>query len=148
MRNTVRRYALVAAAVLGVLAPAPAAMAQEQGTVSVTVQYKGKGTVDASHRIWVWLFDNPDIGPGSFPIGEQSIDKNGGTATFTAVAGKQVYIAVAYDAAGGFQGQAPPPSGSPTALYGQKGPTDPPQPVTPGADGKVTIVLTDAQRMP
>ena len=144
---TFHRLVLVGLVALGGIAHAPAAAAQEQG-VSVTVQYKGKGTVDASHRVWVWLFDTPDIGPASMPIDEQAIDKNGGTATFSGVTAKQVYIAVAYDEGGGFMGQAAPPSGSPIAIYGQKGAEDPPQPVVPGAKGKVTIVLTDAQRMP
>ena len=37
--------------------------------VNVTVKYNGKGgVVDANHRIWVWLFTSPDIGPGSTPI--------------------------------------------------------------------------------
>jgi hypothetical protein len=136
-----------AVALMGFVALTPA-LAQEPSGVSVTVQYKGKGTVDASHRLWVWLFDTPNIGADSFPIGEMSIDKNGGTATFSGVGAKQVYIAVAYDEGGGFVGQAPPPPGSPVAIYGQKGPEDPPLAVTPGAKAKVTVILTDAQRMP
>jgi hypothetical protein len=141
------RFVLAGAAVLSLVTLAPVVTAQEGNGVSVTVQYKGKGTVDASHRLWVWLFDNPNIGPEAIPIGEQSIDKNGGTATFQVTA-KQVYVAVAYDEAGGFAGQAPPPSGSPIALYGQTAPDEKPQPVTPGAGGKVKVVFTDALRMP
>jgi hypothetical protein len=146
--NTLSRFVLVVAAVLACLAHAPVVTAQEQNGVSVTVQYKGKGTVDASHRLWVWLFDNPNIGPDSFPIGEQSTDKNGGTVTFPAVSATEVYVAVAYDEGGGFAGQAPPPPGSPIALYGQTGPDVKPQPVTPGANGKITVIFTDAVRMP
>jgi hypothetical protein len=145
--NTFPRLVFVAAAMLAGVAQIPGATAQEQNGVSVTVQYKGKGAVDASHRLWVWLFDNPNIGPDSFPIGEQSTDKNGGTVTFPAVSVKEVYVAVAYDEGGGFAGQAPPPPGSPIALYGQTGPDVKPQPVTPGANGKVTVIFTDAVRM-
>ena len=115
--------------------------------VRVTVKYAGKGAVDATHRLWVWLFDNPQIGPGSIPIGEMSIEKNGGTASFTGVAAGQVYIAVAYDEKGGFVGQAPPPPGSPVGFYGAKTPTDPPMAVAPGPKGVVSMTLTDAQRM-
>jgi hypothetical protein len=114
--------------------------------VNVTVKYTGAGTVDANRRIWVWLFDNPNIGPDSIPIGEQSITKNGGTASFTTATG-EVYIAVAYDEQGGFMGQAPPPSGSPVMMYGMNA-KDPPQPVTPGPKGKVTVTFDDSQRMP
>ena len=114
-------------------------------SVSVTVKYTGAGAVDDSHRIWVWIFDNPAIGPESIPIGEQSIAKNGGIATFSTTT-RQVYIAIAYDEKGGFIGQAPPPSGSPVAMYGMNGPDDTPQPVTPGE--KVAITFDDMMRMP
>lgn len=127
----------------------PAAQAKtEAGAVSVTVKYGGKGMVDPEHKIWVWLFDSPEIGPGSIPIDERSIDKNGGTATFSNVSTPEVYIAVAYDEKGGFAGQAPPPSGSPIAMWGMKAATDKPQPVTPGPKGAVSIALSDLQRMP
>ena len=114
------------------------------GDVNVTVKYTGKGTVDASHRIWVWLFTSPDIGPGAIPIAEASIDKNGGVASFANVGADQVWIAIAFDEAGGFAGAAPPPSGSPITLYTDaKGPAA----VTPGAAGKVTVAFDDSQRM-
>ena len=46
---------------------APLATHVAAGTVKVTVHYKGKGKVDASHKIWVWVFDTPNIGPGAMP---------------------------------------------------------------------------------
>lgn len=115
--------------------------------VTVTVKYTGKGAVDAKHKLWVWLFDHPDIGPGSMPIAEDSVDKNGGTVSFSNVTTTPVYIAVAYDEAGGFAGQSPPPPGSPIAIYGVKGPKGEAQPVTPGAKGVVAIAFDETQRM-
>jgi len=82
------------------------------GAVTVTVNYKGKGTVDASHRVWVWLFNTPDIGPASMPIGQMSVEKNGATATFE-VTDERVWIAVAFDEKGVMTGNEPPPSGTP-----------------------------------
>ncbi len=114
--------------------------------VNVTVKYTGAGAVDDHRRIWVWIFDNPNIGADSIPVDERSITKNGEMVTFSATA--PVYIAVAYDEKGGFAGQAPPPSGSPIMMYGMKGPNDPPQPVTPGAKGSVSVTFDDSQRMP
>jgi hypothetical protein len=112
------------------------------------VKYTGKGgTVDADHKIFVWLFDTPNISAGSTPIAELSIEKNGGTARFTDVTAKEVYVAVAFDEKGGFAGNAPPPPGSPIALYGVKTEKDPPVAVTPGPKASVTIALSDAQRM-
>jgi hypothetical protein len=128
------------------LASSALARATESGTVSVTVTYKGKGAVDASHRIWVWVFDSPDIGAGSFPLGETSVDKNGGVASFPGLTVEKVWIAVAYDEAGGFAGSAPPTTGMPVMLYGaEKGA---PLGVTPGDGGKVSLVFDDSRRMP
>lgn len=115
------------------------------GAVTVTVNYTGKGTVDASHRVWVWLFDSPDIGPGSIPIAEMSVEKNGGAATFE-VGSERVWIAVAYDQNGGMSGSAPPASGSPIGIYSTSGGA--PDAVTPGAKGAVAVTFDDSQRMP
>lgn len=115
------------------------------GAVNVTVNYKGKGTVDASHRVWVYLFDTPNIGPGAMPIAIDSVQKNGAVATFD-VAGERVWIAVAYDESGTMTSEAPPASGSPIAIYGST-PTAP-EPVAPGAKASVTITFDDSQRMP
>jgi hypothetical protein len=138
---------LTQAAMTAQTKPAPPTAAADTSAVTVTAKYAGKGTVDSTHRIWVWLFDTPDIGPGSIPIGEMSIEKNGGTATFPSVTTKEVYVAVAYDEKGGFLGQAPPPLGSPIAFYGVKAATDKPMAIVPGAKGKVTLTFTDTQRM-
>ena len=141
-------YALaILMVLLAGMATASAKQAKPDGAVNVTVKYNGKGTVDANHRLWVWLFTSPDIGSQSIPIAEMSIEKNGGTASFPSVAATEVYIAVAYDEAGGFGGSAPPPPGSPIAMYGVKTSDTPPQAVTPGPKGAVTITFDDAQRM-
>lgn len=115
------------------------------GSVNVTVNYKGSGTVDGSHRVWVWLFDSPDIGPGSMPIAELSVDKNGAAATFE-VGVDQVWIAVAFDEKGVMSGSAPPPSGSPIGIYASS--SGAPEAVMPGAKGAVTVTFDDSQRMP
>lgn len=115
------------------------------GPVEVTVNYKGKGAVDSSHRVWVWLFDTPDIGAGSIPVAEMTIEKNGGTATFE-VGSSQVWIAVAYDEKGIMAGNAPPPSGTPIGIHASA--TGAPEPVTTGTKKPVVVVFDDSQRMP
>ena len=117
----------------------------EAGAVKVSVTYKGKGAVDANHRIWVWLFDTPDIGPGSMPIAESSIDSNGGAATFDVIDAKRVYIAVAFDESGTMNGNAPPPSGSPIGILLSK--DGAPRSVAPDEDA-VSVMFDDSQRMP
>ena len=119
-------------------------VATSAGTVKVTVNYKGKGTVDASHKVWVYVFDNPNIGAGSMPIDLTSLDKNGAEASFE-VAASQVWIAVAFDEQGSMTGDGPPPPGSPVGiLLGPSGP----QAVTPGDKGTVTLTFDDTTRMP
>lgn len=123
-------------------APADDAVA---GKVTVTVNYKGSGTVDASHQVWVWLFDTPDIGPGSMPIAEAAVAKNGEAATFE-VDHERVWIAVAYDEKGVMSGNSPPASGSPIGIYASG--TGAPEGVTPGATGAVVLAFDDSIRMP
>jgi hypothetical protein len=115
------------------------------GAVKVTVNYKGKGTVDARHRVWVWLFTSPDIGPGTMPIAETSIDVNGATAAFDGIDAEHVWVAAAFDESGSMNGSAPPPSGSPIGIY--LGSDGAPKSVVPG-EAPVMMTFTDAVRMP
>ena len=115
------------------------------GTVKVTVNYKGKGTVDAQHRVWVWLFTSPDIGPGSMPIAEISIDANGALATFDGIDAERVWIAAAFDESGTMSGNAPPPSGSPVGVLA--GSDGAPKSVVPG-ESAAAMTFDDTVRMP
>jgi hypothetical protein len=148
MTNTLfgRRAALALACVLCMSMYGAALTAREAGAVKVTVKYTGEGTVDDNHRLWVWLFTTPDIGPGAIPIAEMSTDKNGSTVTFDSVGANEVWIAVAYDTHGGFGGNAPPPSGSPVTIYGME--SGAAKSVTPDTQAVVTMTLSDARRMP
>lgn len=129
----------------GVLNAAPA-VTGNSGTVKVTVTYKGKGTVDTSHKIWVWLFDTPNIGPGAMPIDQVALDKNGADAVFENVAGDKVYVAVAFDEKGVMAGDGPPPTGTPIGIL--MGPDGAPGGVTPGGKDPVTLNFDDTMRMP
>ena len=125
-------------------APIPATAAA--GTVKVTVHYKGEGTVDASHKLWVWVFDTPNIGPGSMPLDQIALDKNGLEAVFNNVVADKVWIAVAYDESGGMTGDAPPPSGTPISILA--GSDGAPAAVMSGAKGTAVVTFDDSQRMP
>jgi hypothetical protein len=129
----------------GVLSAAPA-VTVNSGTVKVTVTYKGKGKVDTSHKLWVWLFDTPNIGPGAMPIDQIALDSNGADAVFENVAGDKVYIAVAFDEQGAMTGDGPPPTGSPVGLL--MGADGTPRSVTPGDKAGATLIFDDTLRMP
>ena len=122
------------------------ALAKVAGTVKVTLNYKGKGTVDGSHRVWVWLFATPDIGPNAMPIAELTVDKNGGVATFEGISGERVWIAAAFDEQGVMSGNAPPPPGTPVGvLIGTDGV---PKGVVPGDPATAVLTFDDSFRMP
>jgi hypothetical protein len=116
------------------------------GTVKVTVNYKGKGTVDPSHRVFVWLFTSPDIGPNAMPIAQLTIEKNGDVATFDGVSAERVWIAVAYDEQGAMTGDGPPPSGTPVGVY--VGSDGAPRAIVPGDSTVAVLTFDDSFRMP
>lgn len=115
------------------------------GAVKVTIHYKGKGKVDGSHKIWVWLFDTPSIGPGAMPIDQSSTEKNDAEVVFDGVAPSQVYIAVAFDETGAMMGDGPPPTGTPIGILSVNGA---PSGVTPGEKGVAVLTFDDSLRMP
>ena len=134
---------LATGAVAGPIAAGPAD--SQDSSVRVTVKYTGKGPVDETHRVWLWLFDTPDIGPGSMPIAELSVGKNGETASFDSVSAAKVWIAAAYDVHGTMSGSAPPPSGTPIGIFASS--TGAPEGVKPG-DKPAILTFDDSQRMP
>lgn len=151
MKNvlTVALTALLVATVAqpgGALNAAPTATHVTAGTVKVKITYKGKGTVDNSHKLWVWLFDTPNIGPGSMPIDQIALDNNGTDAVFENVAGDKVYIVAAFDEKGAMMGDGPPPTGTPVGIL--LGADGTPNGVAPGGKDAVVLNFDDSFRMP
>jgi hypothetical protein len=129
------------------LTAAPLETRTAAGTVKVTIHYKGKGKVDAAHKLWVWVFDSPNIGPTSSPIDQITLDSNDADAVFDGIASETVWIGAAFDESGAMTGNAPPPSGTPIGILA--GTDGAPTAVVPAAKA-ATVVLTfdDSQRMP
>jgi len=132
---------------LGLVALAtPAMIAQESGKLKVTVTYKGAGTVDASHELYLWVFDTPNIGADSVPVATEVITTNGGAASFSGLP-KEVYLAAAFDEKGDYDGTSgPPPPGTPITIYGEMGAAK--GVATGGADAAVAVTFDDTVRMP
>jgi hypothetical protein len=141
-----KRFAsVVLATALAAVVPFPTAAAQA-GPVKITVNYKGKGTVDRTRKLWVYLFATPDIGPTSQPIGQVTLDQNGAVAAFDGIGSERVWVAVAFDEQGVMDGNGPPPTGSPIGiLMDQNGA---PASVVPGERGMATLTFDDSVRMP
>jgi len=125
---------------------APAAAAKPAATdLAVTLTYKGKGAVDANHKLLVWLFADANITPASRPLATRSITKNGDTVTFKDAPTTPVYVFAVYDQAGGYDGvSGPPPAGSPSVLYRKVAKGDP-TPVKAGGP-PIKITFDDSQR--
>lgn len=139
----------VVALLIAVVAPPPAALdaaAVTAGTVKVTIHYTGKGKVDASHKLWVWVFDSPNIGAGSMPVAEVSLEANDTEAVFDGIVVGKAYIGAAFDEEGSMRGEGPPPTGTPIGiLMGSDG-----VPIAVVPDGAAPVVLSfdDSIRMP
>ena len=132
------------------VAPKPAASkaataAPAATDVGVTVTYKGKGPVDASHKIILFAFADSNITSASRPIGAaQFASKNGETLTFKNVT-SPIYVFAVYDEKGTYDGvSGPPPSGIPSATY-RKTPKGAPTAVAPGAHA-IKFAFDDSER--
>jgi hypothetical protein len=146
-----KALSLVVAALVAVMASTAVIKAASRdtgaaaGTLKVTIHYTGKGKVDAAHKLWVWVFDTPQIGPGSMPIDQLSLYKNDADASFVGLADGKFYIAAAFDETGSMMGDAPPPTGTPIGILGMA--AGAPSPVSPGKDPAV-LTFDDSMRMP
>jgi hypothetical protein len=135
---------------LGSLVPSTAASttaAERPGELNLTITYRGKGVVDDTHEIFVWVFDNPKIDAKSIPIAAGVVKKNGGAVKFADLAVSPVYIVVAYDEKGDYDGtQGPPPPGTPVAIYSTDG-QGTPAPIDVKDTANVSMTFDDSQRM-
>jgi hypothetical protein len=122
--------------------PPAAKPGAKPATLAVTVNYTGKGTVDAKTEILVFLFAEPDPGQNP-PLAFQPITKNGGTATFTGVTQDPVYVVAAYDEKANYDGNSEPPVGTPVGRYDKDGKL---VPVSAAKTPKIKFSFSDATR--
>jgi len=122
------------------------AIAQESRTIEVNVVYTGAGKVDASHKIYValWNSANMDAAP---PAGVESLDSKTGIVTFKNVQ-VPAYVSTAYDPSGKWDAQSPPPSGSSVGMYSRKPPAPDPVDVAPGKTTRIKVTFNDSTKVP
>ena len=121
--------------------------AQTARTIQVDVTYTGSGKVDASHKIYVALWDSADTNAGP-PAALKSLEAKKGTVTFSDVQKAPAFVSVAYDPTGKWQAQSPPPSGSSVAMYSEKPPQATPINVAPGKTARVKLTFDDKSKVP
>jgi hypothetical protein len=117
-------------------------------TLEAAIKYTGSGPVNASHKVYVALWDSPDFvkddykGPPPFSV--QSLESKSGTVTFKDVQKNPVYLSMAYDPAGKWQGDSDPPEGASLGLFSQS----PGQPaavdLSPEKTKKISATLDDS----
>jgi hypothetical protein len=124
------------------------APAQQDLTLQVQLQYKGTGTVDATHKIYVAIWDSADFGSAP-PTDVKSATLKNGVVTFTNLKKTPAYVSAAYDPTGHWDGASgPPPTGSSLGMYSKAPPTPDPIAITPGKIAKVTISFDDSIKVP
>ncbi len=114
------------------------------GDLAVTTTYTGKGKVDDTHEILVFLFDHPNPKAESEPLAISSVTRSGSTATFTNVSADTVYVVMVYDEKANYDGRSgPPPHGHPIATYSKAGK---PVPIKLAPGTKVNATFDDSKR--
>jgi hypothetical protein len=124
--------------------------ASNERTLKVTVNYTGSGTVDASHPIYVVLWDSPDfVKPGSEarPITLQPTDSKTGSVTVS-VTQSPVYVSTAFDPKGEWKAQSSPPSGTSLGLYMKEVGKAAPVEIKPGQSASIEVPFDDSIKMP
>jgi hypothetical protein len=147
MRWTAIERVMAAVALAAVLGVVVGAAQGDGGRLAATVEYKGTGTVDKEHRLWLFVFDTPNIGMDTMPIATGTLAENGGTYKFVGLP-KQVYLAAAFDEQGGYDMSGPPPQGTPITIHGMATAGSATPVSTGGDDAKVTITFDDSIRIP
>jgi hypothetical protein len=142
-----RRICTTLGSVFLFAACAVAQTSADKRTIQVEISYTGSGTVNASHKIHVALWDSADLSGGP-PTAVESLDSKKGTVTFSNVQKVPAYVSAAYDPTGGWDAQSPPPSGSSLGMYSKNPPNPQPIDVAPGKTVKVSITFDDSVKVP
>ena len=119
----------------------------DKRTIQVDIDYTGSGIVNASHKIYVALWDSSDMSGGP-PVAVLSLNSKKGTVTFSDVQRVPAFVSAAYDPTGHWDAQSPPPTGSSLGMYSKNPPNPQPIDVAPGKTVKVSITFDDSVKVP
>jgi hypothetical protein len=123
------------------------AFAETGRTIEVEVTCTGAGKVDASHKIYVALWDSADMNSGP-PVADQNPGFESGHCHVTDVQTVPAYISVAFDPTGSWGADSPPPSGTSLGMYSAHPPKPDPIEVAPGKTVRVKVTFDDTNKVP
>jgi len=117
--------------------------------LKVKVHYRGSGTVDAKHKIVVFLFDSPGFTHGNvMAFAVTNTDSKDGTVTFNDVAKSPAYIGTVYEPTGSYaERQGPPPPGASLGMYSKSPGQAAPVKVEAGKTITVELTFDDSVKM-
>jgi len=125
----------------------PAAAGVLAHNLSVTIKYTGRGVIDATHPVLVFLFAATPISGNSQPVNMQIVTSNGGVAPFLNLPQEKVAIVAIYDSTGNYNGRGgPPPVGTAMGVYNPAPKATEPALVTVGPKTAVTLTFDGSQK--
>lgn len=134
---------------LALVAVLASAQTKAEHSLQVKLNYTGAGKVDDAHKIYLFLFDSPDFMQGTvMPIASLTANAKDQTISFTDLTASTVYLAVAYDPKGEYDGMSAPPSGASMGLYAKEPGKPAPIAIESGKPAHVDMPFDDSIKMP
>ena len=116
----------------------------EGRSLAVTVDYTGSGSVDEQHKIYVQIFDSPQLDMRR-RIGLRIVTENHATVTFSDVSPDTVYLFALYDQHASVISAAGPNPQSPVAVYGES--LENPQPIRLNQTSELSLRFGESLRL-
>ncbi len=139
---------------MGLAAFAFLAVGQEKPadrSIKVKLNYTGTAAkVDASHKIYVFLFDSPEFMQGSVgPFTGGSATAKDETVTISGISAPVIYVVAAFDPKGAYDGTSgPPPTGSSMGIYSKQPGQPAPVNLEAGKPAQIELTFDDSTKMP
>lgn len=131
---------------------AQAQQSAKGATLQAHITYTGNGVINQAHKIYVVLWSSPDFvkptATDAMPFAITSIASKSATATFQDVRQNPVYLSMAYDPTGKWDGKTAPPVGASLGLYSTEPGTPAPIQLHSAKPTDVSVALDDSYQKP
>ncbi|HOK45540.1 MAG TPA: hypothetical protein PLA43_07180 [Bryobacteraceae bacterium] len=145
-----RKRLFIASALAALVFLAAAQQSKADRSLKVKLNYTGSGNVDEKHKMFVFLFDSPEFVHGDAPpLAAETATAKDQTVTFSSLSVPTVYVVVAFDPNGTYDGvSGPPPSGSSVAMYSKEAGKPAPVNLEAGKTAQIELAFDDSYKMP